>query len=189
VQSPHPPLFAACTRPDSAAAVGKLGLGALNFAMGTDDYLLGKVEAYREAVHSAEPIGGMVVNHFACTPPALVLSDDRRACEYGFRGARFFAEALGRYYFGRDRPTGRLPVERGFLADADLDAAMRNRNTPGSASNGCIGDPSAAREFVQRFVDIGVDELIFIMQMGTVPMELVTESVRTFGEKVIPHFS
>jgi len=188
VQTPHPPIFAACTRPDSTAVVGKLGLGALNFAMGTDDYLLGKVEAYRDAVRVAEPVGASVVNHFACTPAALVLDDDRRACEHGFRGARFFAEALGRYYLGRDRPTGRLPVERGFLGEADLEAARRNRNTPGSSNNACIGDPSAARDFVARFVDIGVDELILIMQLGTVPMELVTESVRTFGEKVIPYF-
>ena len=32
VQQPHPPMFAACTKPESAVAVGKLGLGALNFA-------------------------------------------------------------------------------------------------------------------------------------------------------------
>jgi alkanesulfonate monooxygenase SsuD/methylene tetrahydromethanopterin reductase-like flavin-dependent oxidoreductase (luciferase family) len=189
VQSPHPPIFCACTSPDSATAAGRLGLGALNFSLGTDDYLIGKLAAYREAVAAADPITATVVDHFACTPPALVLSDDRRACEYGFRGARFFAAALSRYYFGRERPTGSLPVERGFLNEADLVAAMRNRNAPGAANNACIGDPVAAREFVQRFVEIGVDELIFIMQLGTVPMELVTESVRTFGEKVLPHFT
>jgi alkanesulfonate monooxygenase SsuD/methylene tetrahydromethanopterin reductase-like flavin-dependent oxidoreductase (luciferase family) len=43
LQKPHPPMFAACTKPDSAAAVGKLGLGALNFAIGGDDYLAQKV--------------------------------------------------------------------------------------------------------------------------------------------------
>jgi hypothetical protein len=41
---------------------------------------------------------------------------------------------------------------------------------------------------VERFQRIGVDELLFVMQMGTVPHELVRESVKTFGEKVIPHF-
>ncbi|HEX4338188.1 MAG TPA: LLM class flavin-dependent oxidoreductase [Polyangiaceae bacterium] len=189
VQTPHPPIFADASRPGAAAQVGTLGLGALDFAMGTDDHLLGKVEAYREAARHAEPVSARVVNHFACTPPALVLEDDRRACEYGFRGARFHAEALGRYYVGRDRPTGRLHVERGFLAEADLEAAARNRTSSSTASNACIGDPSAAREFVQRFVEIGVDELVFVMQMGTVPLELVTESVRTFGEKVLPHFA
>jgi len=35
VQKPHPPMFAACSNPDSAAYVGRLGLGALNFAFGS----------------------------------------------------------------------------------------------------------------------------------------------------------
>ena len=41
---------------------------------------------------------------------------------------------------------------------------------------------------VIRFKEIGVDELILVMQMGTVPHELVMESLRTFAEKVMPHF-
>jgi alkanesulfonate monooxygenase SsuD/methylene tetrahydromethanopterin reductase-like flavin-dependent oxidoreductase (luciferase family) len=62
------------------------------------------------------------------------------------------------------------------------------RNAPDDAFNACVGDPHRAREFVERFIDIGVDELIFVMQMGTVPNDLVLESVKTFGEKVLPHF-
>lgn len=188
VQKPHPPMFAACTKPDSAASVGKLGLGALNFAVGTDDYLAEKVDAYRRAVADAKPVGDVAVNHFACTPPALVLADDKKACQFGFRGARFFSEALGSYYFGGQRPTGRLPISRDFFRESDLDTIMRRRNTPDDSMNACVGDPAAAREFVSRFVDVGVDELILVMQMGTVPLELVTESVKTFGEQVIPHF-
>ena len=40
-----------------------------------------------------------------------------------------------------------------------------------------------------RFVDAGVDELILVMQMGTVPHELVMRSLRVFAEKVAPHFA
>lgn len=189
VQRPHPPMFAACTKPDSAASVGKMGLGALNFAIGSDDYLADKVEAYRSAIATAEPISELVTNHFACTPPALVLGDDRKACRYGFRGARFFGETLGRYYLGGERPIGKLPVNRDFFSDSDLALAMQNRNTPDDSNNACVGDPSAAKDFVQRFVDMGVDELILVMQMGTVPQAIVLESIRTFAEKVIPHFA
>jgi alkanesulfonate monooxygenase SsuD/methylene tetrahydromethanopterin reductase-like flavin-dependent oxidoreductase (luciferase family) len=188
VQKPHPPMFAACTKPDSAAAVGRLGLGALNFAIGTDDYLAQKVEEYRKAVQAAKPAGRSVTNHFACTPATLVLKDDLTACRYGFRGARFFSESMSRYYLGQDRPTGKLPVPRDFFAESDLRAAMAMRNASGTVSNVLVGDPVSARETVQRFVDIGVDELILVMQMGTVPHELIMESIKTFGEEVIPHF-
>jgi hypothetical protein len=42
-------MFAACSRPETVAEVGRLGLGALNFAFGTDDYLAEKVAEYRRA--------------------------------------------------------------------------------------------------------------------------------------------
>lgn len=188
VQSPHPPMYGACTGPDSHAEMGALGLGALNFAAGSIDYLASKVSAYRNAIARAEPAGIAVTNQFACTPAALVLDDDRKACAYGFRGARFFVQSLGQYYFTGGRPTGLLAVNRDFFAEGDLDLAMQQRNSPNDIQNACVGDPAMAREYVQRFADIGVDELILVMQMGTVPSELVTESIRTFGEKVLPHF-
>jgi hypothetical protein len=36
---------------------------------------------------------------------------------------------------------------------------------------------------------VGVDELILVMQMGTLPQELILESLRTFAEEVMPHFA
>jgi len=189
VQKPHPPMFAACSKPDTAAHVGRLGLGALNFAFGSDDYLTEKVAEYRRAVEASAPVGRAKNNHFACTPATLVLEDDRKACAYGLRGARFFLESLQRYYVAQSRPVGELPVARDFLAEDELDAAMEQRNVEGSQVATIVGDPACARESVQRFVDIGVDELILVMQMGTVPHELVMESLRTFAEKVMPHFA
>jgi alkanesulfonate monooxygenase SsuD/methylene tetrahydromethanopterin reductase-like flavin-dependent oxidoreductase (luciferase family) len=189
IQQPHPPMFAACSKPESAKHVGQLGLGALNFAFGTDDFLALKVRDYRSAVGGAKPVGRRVNNHFACTPATLVLEDDRKACAYGLRGARFFLESLHTYYLGRDRPVGELNVSRDFLPDTALEEAMRQRNAAGSQVANIVGDPVCARETVQRFVDIGVDELILVMQMGTVPHELIIDSIRTFAEKVMPHFS
>ncbi|HKA88313.1 MAG TPA: LLM class flavin-dependent oxidoreductase [Haliangiales bacterium] len=187
VQQPHPPMFAACSKPESAVGVGRLGLGALNFAVGTDDYLHQKVEDYRRAVAGAKPVGRQINNWFACTPATLVLEDDVEACRHGFRGARFFAESLARYYLSGTRPIGRLDVPRDFMSDAELRDARAARDQ-GSGVGVIVGDPVAAREIVSRFADVGVDELILVMQMGTVPHELVMRSIRTFGEEVIPHF-
>jgi alkanesulfonate monooxygenase SsuD/methylene tetrahydromethanopterin reductase-like flavin-dependent oxidoreductase (luciferase family) len=182
-------MFAACTKPESAASVGRLGLGALNFAMGNDEYLTEKVREYRKASATAQPVGRQKTDHFACTPATLVLDDDREACRYGMRGARFFAEAMARYYLSGKRPTGRLDVPRDFHSEQDLDDAIAARNAPGSAVAAIVGDPEAAKETVSRFVDIGVDELILVMQMGTVPHELIMKSLRTFAEKVMPEFA
>jgi alkanesulfonate monooxygenase SsuD/methylene tetrahydromethanopterin reductase-like flavin-dependent oxidoreductase (luciferase family) len=147
------------------------------------------VTEYKRAVAAATPVGRQKTDWFACTPPTLVLDDDREACRYGLRGARFFSESLARYYLSGTRPVGKLDVPRGFFSEREIDEMIENRNQPGSAAVAILGDPSAAKETVARFVDIGVDELICIMQMGTVPHELIMKSLRTFGEKVMPHFA
>lgn len=190
VQEPHPPIFAACSKPESAVEVGKLGIGALNFAVGNDLYLGKKVSEYRKAVKAAEPRGYAKNDHFACTPVALCLDDDRKACRYGMRGANFFAESLATYYFSGKRPTGVLRgVSREFLPDDELAEAMAFRGSIDAPAMNVIGDPAHCREIVSRYAKVGVDELILVMQAGTVPNELVMESIRTFGEKVIPHFA
>lgn len=193
VQAPHPPLYAACTRPGSAEAVGRLGLGALNFALGSDHELSQKIARYRAAVGGARAAGSAVsarvTDHFACAPLALVLPDDARACRHGLRGARFFSASLNQYYFTEGRPLGPLAVPRDDLPDDQLERAMRRRNTPEDTYNVLCGDPAFAREYVARFAELGVDELMLVMQMGTLSSEIVTESILTFGERVLPHFA
>jgi alkanesulfonate monooxygenase SsuD/methylene tetrahydromethanopterin reductase-like flavin-dependent oxidoreductase (luciferase family) len=189
VQDPHPPIFAACSRPESAEAVGALGIGALNFAIGNDTYLAKKVAGYRAAFEASPPTHYAKTNHFACTPVGLCLPDDREACRHGFRGAAFFAGALGVYYLSGKRPIGPLPVTRDFLPDAGLEMLMKSRSADQQLAMNVIGDPAACREIVSRFEKAGIDELILCMQTGTVPHELVMESIRTFGEQVMPHFA
>ena len=187
VQRPHPPIYVACSRPETVVTAGTLGAGSLNFTAGTDDVLAAKVRSYRDAIAASPVRDRRINNSFCCTPTALVLGDDRRACEHGFRGSRFFGEALGTYFFSPNRITGTLDVSRDNLSAPELAAAMAARNSSGSPLTAIVGDPAAARETVARFKATGVDELILVMQMGTVPQEIVLESLKTFAEEVMPY--
>ena len=189
LQQPHPPIFAACSRPETVVQAGRLGVGSLNFTHGSEVVLTAKVLSYRAAIAEADPRVRSINDHFACTPTCLVLDDDRKAAEHGFRGTRFFAEGLATYFTSQTRPIGPLDIARDRLTEAELGAAMADRGRPGSSLVSVIGDPSAAREAVSRFVATGADELILVMQLGTVPQEVVMESLRTFAEKVMPHFA
>lgn len=189
VQRPHPPMFAASTRPETVLLAAELGLGCLNFAHGNDAFLSAKVQQYKSAAAGAAPKGRQALNHFACTPTALVLENDKKACEIGFRGSRFFAEAMREYYFSGQRPVGPLAISREPLDERNLQTLMASRDGADSQLIAVIGDPKAARESVARFQAAGVDELILIMEMGTVPHEIIMESLRTFAEKVMPHFA
>ncbi|MBB5062626.1 LLM class flavin-dependent oxidoreductase [Granulicella mallensis] len=188
VQKPHPPMFAACSKPEQAIAIGKLGIGALNLATYHDEMLGERVSDYRKAIAQATPVGKVINNHFACNAAAFVLKDDLSACRHGLRGATYFLRSMVHYY-GAERPSGRINISRDFLPDEQLERFRKARNTPSSQLSAVIGDPASARETVQRFVNIGVDELILVMQTGTTPHELTMESIRTFGEEVLPYFS
>ncbi len=189
VQQPHPPIFAACSRPESAEKVGQLGIGALNFALGNEEQIRANVKAYRTAVEAAQPRHYQKNNSFSCTPPALCLRDDKEACRHGERGARFFNQSLSFYYLAGKRNIGPVPGSRDFLPDDKLAKVMDLRGSENALGMPVYGDPAHCREIVSQYVAAGVDELILIMQLGTVPHELVMESIKTFGEEVMPHFS
>ena len=74
------------------------------------------------------------------------------------------------------------------MNDANVDGFMRARNTSGSQLSAVIGDPRSSIESIERFRKVGVDELIFVMQTGTQPHELIMESIKTMAEDVFPHF-
>ena len=42
--------------------------------------------------------------------------------------------------------------------------------------------------YVERLVEAGADEILFLTQMGTVPQWAMLETVRNIGEHVIPRF-
>jgi alkanesulfonate monooxygenase SsuD/methylene tetrahydromethanopterin reductase-like flavin-dependent oxidoreductase (luciferase family) len=188
VQQPHPPVYMACSRPESIIAAGQLGVGSLNFAADSEHQLAANVAKYRAAIAATALPARRVTNQFCSTPAALVLEDDKEACTYGFRGARYHQEGLPTYFFSPTAISGPLDISRDPLSPDDLKNATLGRNLDGGQLNSVIGDPTAARESVKRFQMTGVDELIMVMQMGTIPHEIVMRSIRTFAEKVMPHF-
>jgi alkanesulfonate monooxygenase SsuD/methylene tetrahydromethanopterin reductase-like flavin-dependent oxidoreductase (luciferase family) len=188
VQRPHPPIYAACSKLEQAQEVGELGLGALNLAQHSDDRLAECVRAYRKAIAHARPVGEFITSHFACNAAGLVLQNDKKACRYGLRGSRYFLQSM-LHYSGQTRPVGPVPSSRGEVAQEDIDHFKSTRNKDGSPLSSVIGDPGCARETIQRFVAAGIDELILVMQTGTTPDDVVKESIKIFGEKVIPHFT
>jgi alkanesulfonate monooxygenase SsuD/methylene tetrahydromethanopterin reductase-like flavin-dependent oxidoreductase (luciferase family) len=187
VQQPNPPIYVACSRLETIIEAGELGAGSLNFAAGTQSQLLQNVASYRAAIARSPVPPRRMTNQFCSTPAALVLDDDKKACDIGFRGARYHQEGLATYFFSPVRISGPPEINSGPLSAMDAERARASRGVAGGPLNTVIGDPTSARESVMRFKECGVDELIMVMQMGTVPHEVVMQSLRTFGEKVMPH--
>ena len=49
-------------------------------------------------------------------------------------------------------------------------------------------DAATAIDYVQRLQDAGVDNVMCLIQMGTLTQDQQLETIRIFGEQVIPKF-
>ena len=113
------------------------------------------------------------------------------------RGQRFFAEAIAHWYGG-----GPLPTEAEIEGDpgAALEQAkerflayLHEAAIPVGPHTGdtfeldqAYGDAHRAIEHTEQLRDAGADEIMCLIQMGTVPQEACMETIRQWGETVIP---
>ncbi|MEV6203494.1 LLM class flavin-dependent oxidoreductase [Streptomyces sp. NPDC051771] len=202
VQTPHPPLFMACSRHDSVRRAAELGVGALvlGFAGAEDVRAMREVyDAARAARDGSLFVSTEVNDHFSALCPTVVLDDAARALRLGTRGQRFFAESIAHWYAGGPAPTGYAEDEdhAGALAEQreklvarlhEADVPARPVDTGTYHTDHAYGDAETAIAYVERLREIGVDEVMCLIQMGTVPQEVCLETIRQWGERVIPRF-
>lgn len=203
VQAPHPPLHIACTKRDTVALAAELGVGALVLGFGGPDEIAGLRKIYDETIATRTGerfVSDHANDHFAALCPTIVLDDRDEAFRMGTRGQRFFAESIHHWYGTGDPPS--LEVDDGdsvaeMRKDAEkIVARLHEMQVPVSPSATTIygapenayGDWRQAIEYAERLVDAGADELLCLVQMGTVPHEASMETIRQWGEHVIPHF-
>jgi alkanesulfonate monooxygenase SsuD/methylene tetrahydromethanopterin reductase-like flavin-dependent oxidoreductase (luciferase family) len=203
-QDPHPPMYMACTREEALEIAGSRGLGALVLGFSGPDEIAKKNAIYRKAWKNRkaeDQVGYRPTEHLAALCPAIILDDAAKAKRIGTRGQRFFAESIRYWYAGGEKPS---------VDDLDADvqiAAMEQSKeqivaylgqekipvTDASISNYHIeedayGSVEQAIRYVERLEAAGADEILFLVQMGTVPHEATMETIRNIGEHLIPHF-
>jgi alkanesulfonate monooxygenase SsuD/methylene tetrahydromethanopterin reductase-like flavin-dependent oxidoreductase (luciferase family) len=205
-QDPHPPMYLACTRETTLNQAGEWGLGALVLGFAGPDDIAQKNKVYREACkrRTAESqIPDFPVEHLSALCPAIVLDDGMKARAIGMRGQRFFTEAIGYWY----NPSGDSVPPRAEIADMSDEEALREGGEAlvaylneekievGTESTGlynpnhAYGTVDDAIGYVERLIEAGADEIMFLHQMGTVPHEAIVETIENIGKHVIPHFN
>ncbi|MEU9704299.1 LLM class flavin-dependent oxidoreductase [Streptomyces sp. NPDC047981] len=203
-QTPHPPLFLACSRTETLVQAAELGIGALVMGFAGPESIAGMRRVYdtARAERTGERFVSTVVNdHFSVLCPTIVLDDRAEARRIGIRGQRFFAQSIGHWYGGAGVP------DEAVVDGADEAAEMRRaaeqvearlheqsipvRPTATATFNAdhAYGTAEDAIAYVERLRDAGADEVMCLMQMGTVPQEACLETLRQWGDKVIPHFT
>jgi alkanesulfonate monooxygenase SsuD/methylene tetrahydromethanopterin reductase-like flavin-dependent oxidoreductase (luciferase family) len=203
-QDPHPLMYMACTREEALQIAGSRGLGALVLGFSGPDEIAKKNAVYRKAYAERkveDQVGFRPHQHLAALCPAVILNDKEKAKRVGTRGQRFFAESIRYWYAGGDKPS---------VDDLDADAQIAVLNqakdqivaylgqekipvTDAATSNyhveeDAYGTVDQAIRYVERLQAAGADEILFLVQMGTIPHEVTMETIRNIGKYLIPHF-
>ncbi len=203
VQKPHPPLWVACSRRDTILLAAEKGIGALSFAFVEPEDARQWVADYEAVLRDrCVPVGLSVNPQVACVTPMMCAPKEEDALARGLEGANFFGYSLAHFYvFGDHVPAGtdvwREFVERrgkmGYSPEAAL--AVRQEVLGAKAEwgeqrglRGAIGTPDQLRQFLRRYEEAGVDQLIFVMQAGNNRHEHIMESIELFGAEVLPEF-
>jgi alkanesulfonate monooxygenase SsuD/methylene tetrahydromethanopterin reductase-like flavin-dependent oxidoreductase (luciferase family) len=203
-QKPHPKMYMACTREEALRIAGSRGLGALVLGFDGPDEIAHKNAIYREAYKNRKPedqVGFRPNEHLAALCPAIVLEDKEQARRIGIRGQRFFAESIRYWYAGGPPPSTEdadsATLEAKLKEDENrLVAKLGESNIPVSSTNtgnyhfdqDAYGTVDQAIRYVERLEAAGADEILFLVQMGTVPHEASMETIRNIGKHLIPHF-
>ncbi|MGV9614452.1 LLM class flavin-dependent oxidoreductase [Nocardia xishanensis] len=203
IQLPHPPLFMACTKKDTLKLAADYGIGALVLGFAGVEEIAELRRTYDQAIaeRTGEKFVSTVVNdHFAALCPTIVLEDREKAQQIGARGQRFFAQSIKHWYGAGPVPDEAVDPnadEMAALAQAADDhvAYLHEAKIPVKAGATSVfnaehayGAPEDAIAYVERLKEAGADEILCLIQMGTVPQEACLETIRHWGETVIPHF-
>ena len=205
LQKPHPPVWVACSRRETIQLAAEKGIGALAFSFFDPEEARHWVETYYATLErDGVPIGDAVNANIACVTTFFCHRDESEAIARGVEGANFLGYSLAHYYiFGRHRPGvtdlwaeyQARRAEHGFDPEA-VRAAAQSRERLGakvveagsSGLRGAVGTPEQVRDYLRRYEECGVDQVILCSQAGNTRHEHVMESLELFAREVLPEF-
>jgi len=190
VQTPHPPMWMACTNRDTIKVAAANGLGALAFSFLDPEEARGWAEIYYGIIKSDQcvPLGHSVNANLAMVSNFSVHPDRDEAIRRGQEGFEFFSYAVNALV-AHDVLPGRSNLFADFQKSraASDDEIIAARKAAAVNASG-IGTPDDIRQHIQGFRDAGVDQVIFMQQAGRNRHQHIVESLELFAAEVMPAF-
>ena len=185
VQKPHPPLWTAASNLESWARAAKRGLGVIGVTRLPPEEARPAVEAYWQEIKASRPEDwdGQYANPSAGAFAITCCHDDDAV-------GRDIASAAARWYYGQnDAELNRLRFGSAAGIKGVL-ATVKDRTDEQLIDDAMVvgGNADTCSRVVERWADIGLDQMVFMMQAGHTSHEQVMRSIELIGEKVIPRF-
>jgi alkanesulfonate monooxygenase SsuD/methylene tetrahydromethanopterin reductase-like flavin-dependent oxidoreductase (luciferase family) len=189
VQTPHPPIWMACTNRDTIKIAAQNGVGALAFSFLEPEQARLWSDIYYGIIKSEAcvPLGHSVNANIAMVSSFSLHRDRAEAVRRGLEGFEFFGFALNALV-AQDCVPGRTDLWGNYQAQRD----RRNEDVVAAAGRvgaySGIGTPQDMRQHLEGFADNGVDQVIFLQQAGHNRHDHICEALELFAKEVMPEF-
>jgi alkanesulfonate monooxygenase SsuD/methylene tetrahydromethanopterin reductase-like flavin-dependent oxidoreductase (luciferase family) len=180
----HPAMWVAAGSPPTFGEAAELGLGTFCFTTGAPQPLTKLVENYKKNIGSATPVGDYVNDNIMGVTNMLCMEDRKKAFEVASTmGMNYYSSLAFHWLDNIPKPPG-LPEWPNKIPEPTPEA-VEQLSADGFIA---VGDPDDCARSVQRWVDVGFDQLTFSPTTNTLPTEVVVASMELFGREVIPQF-
>lgn len=197
VQKPHPPLWSACNSAETAQLTGSLGFGALFGSEGGLQKVESQMGLYQHALHQAQA-SRTLINSCTALMTAGYCHEDRKVAKQ--RGT----ELVG-WYLEQQRERARLvwrdfdpsTVPPDYQGYYERDQRLASGPHPGDptpqevveqGTSFCVGTPDDCVAFIEAYEALGIKEVFPLCAIGPAEHQEVLNTIRLFGQYVIPHF-
>jgi alkanesulfonate monooxygenase SsuD/methylene tetrahydromethanopterin reductase-like flavin-dependent oxidoreductase (luciferase family) len=201
VQKPHPPLWVAASRLETAMLGARFGMGALGVGFETPEEAEERVNRYWSLARSTKTPIGLAMNPAISTSANLMMGKTNdEAMKRGLRGAQYFGFSLaftnGEVHHGKDHlnrmftekfgPEGEeRPIEP---VQAEPEDETQRTLLRAGGRGLFIGSPEFVRENLRRYEDAHVDLMNWQIQGGFRKHEHIMETIEMFAKEVMPEF-
>jgi alkanesulfonate monooxygenase SsuD/methylene tetrahydromethanopterin reductase-like flavin-dependent oxidoreductase (luciferase family) len=188
-QDPHPAPWMAATSDGSAEIAGRQGMGLLSFTiMQPLKRMANQIQQYRAAAANPEPITRVANNRVAAYTLVHLMDDEKEAEEHRvWESVWWWYQNLAEFmlewefpHFSQEQKDAYFP----FLkknAEGDFDPRDFNKQ-----DMIIVGTPEQCIDKIQKYADIGVDQLLCYVQFGFLPHKSVMRTIELLGTEIIP---
>jgi alkanesulfonate monooxygenase SsuD/methylene tetrahydromethanopterin reductase-like flavin-dependent oxidoreductase (luciferase family) len=186
VQKPHPPMWMACTGPETLLTAARLGVGALGLGGFAASRAEG-VKAYRDGIAACtNPAGAFINNQIGLLASGLCCPSDEEAREIQEPNIKLFHAQVASYFapWAHHAPPSYAYIEQRAKQSSERSASPIE--DPGSPMGSPVGSPETVLRYLTGAAEDGIDEVFFYMQMSSTTHEQVIRSIELIADKVMP---
>jgi alkanesulfonate monooxygenase SsuD/methylene tetrahydromethanopterin reductase-like flavin-dependent oxidoreductase (luciferase family) len=195
IQKPHPPIWLASTGPETHEMAGRKGLGLLSFTLlvGPEE-LARRIQLYRNGIKEAKPVGAFVNNQAATFTLVHCAETNKEAKENAAESMEWYIRRAFELVGSVLQWTAELGGEKALSTYEYLkqmvgeDPSKVNFDYMDERDMIIAGDPQKCIQKAKHYQAAGTELLLCHMQTYKIPHQKVMDSIRLFGQHVIPYF-